>query len=124
MQTWAPPTQPMMARCTAATACTPAGMPPHHTALLPAASSKRVLAGLPACLRACVRSLASSRLFLSWTTQSHTGSLAHRNLARVDETRIDYDLLDDLVAYIHGSCDEGAILVFLPGKCFCQACSG
>lgn len=38
-----------------------------------------------------------------------------RNLARVDEARIDYDLLEDLVAHIDAEHDEGAILVFLPG---------
>ncbi len=38
-----------------------------------------------------------------------------RNLARLDENRIDYDLLEELVAHIDGSYEEGAILVFLPG---------
>ncbi|KAK9832693.1 hypothetical protein WJX81_000845 [Elliptochloris bilobata] len=40
---------------------------------------------------------------------------ARRNLARVDETRIDYELLEELVAHIYDDYDEGAILVFLPG---------
>ena len=43
------------------------------------------------------------------------GPSTRRNLARVDENRIDYDLLEELVAHIHASCEEGAILVFLPG---------
>ncbi|BDA49474.1 Putative ATP-dependent RNA helicase DHX57 at C-terminar half [Coccomyxa sp. Obi] len=38
-----------------------------------------------------------------------------RNLARLDENRIDYDLLEELVAHIDASYEEGAILVFLPG---------
>lgn len=39
-----------------------------------------------------------------------------RNLARVDENRIDFDLLEELVGHIDGGYDEGAILVFLPGE--------
>jgi hypothetical protein len=42
---------------------------------------------------------------------------ARRNLARLDENRIDYDLLEELVAHIDASYEEGAILVFLPGAC-------
>ena len=38
-----------------------------------------------------------------------------RNLARLDEDRLDYDLLEDLVAHIDSEKEEGAILVFLPG---------
>ena len=34
----------------------------------------------------------------------------------MDETRIDYELLEELVAYIDGEYGEGAILVFLPGE--------
>jgi len=41
---------------------------------------------------------------------------ARRNLARVDETRIDYDLLEELVAHIGEEYGEGAVLVFLPGE--------
>jgi hypothetical protein len=41
---------------------------------------------------------------------------ARRNLARVDETRIDYDLLEELVAHIDEEYGEGAVLVFLPGE--------
>ncbi len=39
-----------------------------------------------------------------------------RNLARLDENRIDYDLLDELVGHLAASEEEGAILVFLPGS--------
>ena len=38
-----------------------------------------------------------------------------RNLARLDENRIDYDLLDELVCHLAGSSEDVAILVFLPG---------
>jgi len=38
-----------------------------------------------------------------------------RNMARVNEERIDFDLLEDLVGYIHENEEQGAILVFLPG---------
>ncbi|XP_059648206.1 DExH-box ATP-dependent RNA helicase DExH7, chloroplastic isoform X1 [Cornus florida] len=38
-----------------------------------------------------------------------------RNLRRLDEDIIDYDLLEDLVCYIDETYPEGAILVFLPG---------
>lgn len=38
-----------------------------------------------------------------------------RNLARLDEDRIDYDLLEELVTYIDQEYGDGAILVFLPG---------
>jgi ATP-dependent RNA helicase DHX29 len=38
-----------------------------------------------------------------------------RNMARVNEDRIDFDLLEDLVGYIHENEEQGAILVFLPG---------
>ena len=40
---------------------------------------------------------------------------ARRNLARVDENRIDFDLLEELVGHIDAGYDEGAVLVFLPG---------
>lgn len=39
-----------------------------------------------------------------------------RNLARLDENRIDLDLLEELVAFIDASYEEGAVLVFLPGQ--------
>ena len=39
-----------------------------------------------------------------------------RNLARLDEDRIDFDLLEELVTYIDQEYGEGAILVFLPGE--------
>lgn len=37
------------------------------------------------------------------------------NLARVDESAIDFDLLEDVVNYIDQTQGSGAILVFLPG---------
>lgn len=39
-----------------------------------------------------------------------------RNLARLDEDRIDFDLLEELVTYIDQEYGDGAILVFLPGR--------
>lgn len=33
---------------------------------------------------------------------------------RLNEDVIDYDLLEDLVCHVDETCDEGAILVFLP----------
>ena len=47
---------------------------------------------------------------------AHLSDAARRNLARVDENRIDYDLLEELIAHIDGAYEEGAILVFLPGR--------
>lgn len=38
-----------------------------------------------------------------------------RNLARLNEHVVDYDLLEDLVNFLCQTEDEGAILVFLPG---------
>lgn len=38
-----------------------------------------------------------------------------RNLRRLNEDVIDYDLLEDLVSHVDETCGEGAILVFLPG---------
>lgn len=38
-----------------------------------------------------------------------------RNLARVDEDRIDFDLLEELVTAIDEGQGPGAVLVFLPG---------
>ncbi|KAI5414337.1 hypothetical protein KIW84_040007 [Lathyrus oleraceus] len=40
---------------------------------------------------------------------------AQKNLKKVNEDVIDYDLIEDLICYIDESCGEGAILVFLPG---------
>lgn len=37
------------------------------------------------------------------------------NLRKVNEDVIDYDLLEDMVCHIDENCDDGAILVFLPG---------
>ena len=39
-----------------------------------------------------------------------------RNLARVDETRIDLDLLEVVVEHIDAAHPDGAVLVFLPGE--------
>jgi len=38
-----------------------------------------------------------------------------RNLARVDENKIDMDLVEHIVLHIHETQDPGAILVFVPG---------
>jgi hypothetical protein len=46
----------------------------------------------------------------------HLSAPARRNLARVDENRIDYDLLEELIGHIDATCEEGAILAFLPGE--------
>ncbi|XP_020965227.1 DExH-box ATP-dependent RNA helicase DExH7, chloroplastic [Arachis ipaensis] len=40
---------------------------------------------------------------------------AKQNLKRLNEDVIDYDLLEDLICFIDENCNEGAILVFLPG---------
>ena len=47
-------------------------------------------------------------------------SSTQRNIARLDEDRIDYDLLEELVTYIDQNHGEGAILVFLPGTNLCS----
>lgn len=44
--------------------------------------------------------------------------VVRRNLARVNEDKIDYELLEQLVLYINAHFREGCILVFLPGKQF------
>ncbi len=46
---------------------------------------------------------------------SQYSSSTQRNLARLDEDRIDFDLLEELVTYIDQEYGDGAILVFLPG---------
>ncbi len=46
---------------------------------------------------------------------SQYSSSTQRNIARLDEDRIDFDLLEELVTYIDQEYGEGAILVFLPG---------
>ncbi|XWS55304.1 hypothetical protein CRYUN_Cryun10bG0163800 [Craigia yunnanensis] len=38
-----------------------------------------------------------------------------QNLKRLNEDVIDYDLLEDLVCHVDETCDDGAILIFLPG---------
>lgn len=45
----------------------------------------------------------------------HLSAATRRNLARVDENRIDFDLLEALVTHLDSLQPEGAILVFLPG---------
>jgi len=46
---------------------------------------------------------------------SQYSSSTQRNIARLDEDRIDFDLLEELVTYIDQEYGDGAILVFLPG---------
>ncbi|GAX74754.1 hypothetical protein CEUSTIGMA_g2201.t1 [Chlamydomonas eustigma] len=41
--------------------------------------------------------------------------LVQRNMARLNEERIDLELLEELITHVHMSEGEGAILVFLPG---------
>jgi hypothetical protein len=43
--------------------------------------------------------------------------VVRRNLGRVNEEAIDFDLLEHLVAHIDDTQPPGAILVFLPGAC-------
>jgi len=38
-----------------------------------------------------------------------------QNLKRLNEDRIDYELLEELICHIDDTCEEGAILIFLPG---------
>ncbi|KAL1204479.1 DExH-box ATP-dependent RNA helicase DExH7 [Cardamine amara subsp. amara] len=38
-----------------------------------------------------------------------------KNLKRLNEDTIDYELLEELICHIDDTCEEGAILVFLPG---------
>ncbi|CAA7028259.1 unnamed protein product [Microthlaspi erraticum] len=38
-----------------------------------------------------------------------------QNLKRLNEDAIDYELLEELICHIDDTCEEGAILVFLPG---------
>ncbi|XVE67464.1 hypothetical protein DITRI_Ditri08aG0163400 [Diplodiscus trichospermus] len=51
----------------------------------------------------------SSSSYQSYSKQTQ------QNLKRLNEDVIDYDLLEDLVCHIDETCDEGAILIFLPG---------
>mmetsp|Transcript_22420 Transcript_22420/g.76149 ORF Transcript_22420/g.76149 Transcript_22420/m.76149 type:complete len:1472 (+) Transcript_22420:20-4435(+) len=49
-------------------------------------------------------------------TYAHLGKRARLSLQRVDEERIDYDVLEELLTHLHRtSADDGAFLVFLPG---------
>ncbi|KAI9107308.1 hypothetical protein K1719_021696 [Acacia pycnantha] len=52
--------------------------------------------------------------FISTNYESYSEQ-TQQNLKRLNEDVIDYDLLEDLICYIDETCDEGAILVFLPG---------
>lgn len=38
-----------------------------------------------------------------------------KSLARLNESVVDYDLVEELVTHIHDTQGEGAILVFMPG---------
>ncbi|XP_028762862.1 DExH-box ATP-dependent RNA helicase DExH7, chloroplastic isoform X3 [Neltuma alba] len=51
--------------------------------------------------------------FISSNYESYSEQ-TQQNLKRLNEDVIDYDLLEDLICYIDETCDEGAILVFLP----------
>ncbi len=42
-------------------------------------------------------------------------AFVRRNIARLDETRLDLDLLEMLIRYVDDTSGPGAILVFLPG---------
>jgi len=53
---------------------------------------------------------------------SEYGPAVRRNLGRVNEDRIDMDLIEALVTYIDETEAEGAILIFLPGVCVCVRC--
>lgn len=46
----------------------------------------------------------------------HLSAATRRNLGRVDEHRIDFDMLEELIVHIDENYDEGAVLVFLPGE--------
>eukprot|EP00873_Tetraselmis_striata_P037555 jgi/Tetstr1/457819/TSEL_044364.t1 len=46
---------------------------------------------------------------------AHLPDYVRRNLGRVNEQRIDFELLEELIGHIDEAFEEGAILVFLPG---------
>ncbi|WCJ18473.1 RNA helicase family protein [Euphorbia peplus] len=52
--------------------------------------------------------------YISGSYQSYSEQ-TQQNLKRLNEDVIDYDLLEDLICHVDETCDEGAILVFLPG---------
>ncbi|KAM7252349.1 hypothetical protein ACFE04_024232 [Oxalis oulophora] len=52
--------------------------------------------------------------YMSSNYQSYSEQ-TQQNLKRLNEDVIDYNLLEDLVCHVDETCDEGAILVFLPG---------
>lgn len=47
---------------------------------------------------------------------SRYSDATRRNLSRLDEDVLDLDLVEEVVRYIDVSCEEGAILVFMPGR--------
>lgn len=53
---------------------------------------------------------------------SQYSNSTQRNIARLDEDRIDFDLIEELVTYIDQEYGDGAILVFLPGRHTCTPC--
>lgn len=56
----------------------------------------------------------------------HLSKSARRNLAMVDETIIDYELVETVIDLIDAQHGPGAVLVFLPGTasllCICLCC--
>ena len=45
----------------------------------------------------------------------HLSDTTRRNLMRLDEGKIDYDLLEELLSFLVDTTEAGAVLVFLPG---------
>ena len=43
------------------------------------------------------------------------GEKTRKSLARLNEAIIDYDLVEELISYIHDTQGPGAMLVFMPG---------
>ena len=43
------------------------------------------------------------------------GEKTRKSLARLNEAVIDYDLVEELISYIHDTQGPGAMLVFMPG---------
>ncbi|PNT42604.1 hypothetical protein POPTR_004G222900v4 [Populus trichocarpa] len=52
--------------------------------------------------------------YISTSYQTYSEQ-TQKNLKRLNEEIIDYDLLEDLICYVDETCGEGAILIFLPG---------
>ncbi|KAL4654864.1 hypothetical protein ACB092_01G411400 [Castanea dentata] len=57
----------------------------------------------------CINPYYSPSSYQSYSEQTR------QNLKIVNEDVIDYDLLEDLICHVDETCDEGSILVFLPG---------